>query len=51
MDFEAPLAHAFHWWEWIPYLIPVVVVLGVSIRAIVHQRREEREREVAAEND
>ena len=42
-----PLAHAGHWFEWIPYLLPVVIVLAASGRAILHQRREEREREAA----
>jgi heme exporter protein D len=45
MDLMAPLAHVGHWYIWFPYVIPVVVVLAVSIRALVQQRREDRERE------
>jgi hypothetical protein len=39
------LAHAAagHWYEWVPYLIPVVIVLFVSARAFIQQRRENRE--------
>jgi hypothetical protein len=36
------LAHVGHWYLWIPYLIPVVIVLGVSLRALRQQRREDR---------
>ncbi|HEX6586523.1 MAG TPA: hypothetical protein VF052_07195 [Solirubrobacterales bacterium] len=46
-----PLAHGGHWYEWVPYLIPVVIVLAASIRAFAHQRREQREREMAAKNE
>jgi hypothetical protein len=37
-----PLAHLGHWYLWIPYAIPVVVVLAASIHAIREQRREDR---------
>jgi hypothetical protein len=40
-----PLAHAGHWYEWIPYWIPVVIVLALSIRALIKQRHEQRKRE------
>jgi uncharacterized membrane protein (DUF2068 family) len=40
-----PLAHAGHWYEWVPFLIPVVIVLAVSIRALIQQRHEQRKRE------
>jgi hypothetical protein len=41
------LAHlsSEHWWTWILYLVPVLIVLGASIRALVEQRREDREAE------
>lgn len=45
------LAHTGHWYTWVPYLIPVVIVLAVSARAIIHQRREQRERDPAAEEE
>lgn len=47
MPLDVPLAHTGHWYAWIPYLIPVVIVLAASGRAILHQRREQRERETA----
>jgi heme exporter protein D len=40
-----PLAHLGHWYLWIPYAIPVVVVLAASIHALRQQRREDRERD------
>ena len=39
----APLiAHIGHWYLWVPYAIPVVIVLGASFRAFRQQRRENR---------
>jgi hypothetical protein len=39
----APLiAHVGHWYLWVPYMIPVVIVLGASFRAFRQQRREDR---------
>jgi hypothetical protein len=35
-------AHVGHWYLWVPYLIPVVIVLGASYRAFRQQRREDR---------
>lgn len=51
MPFTPPLAHTGHWYEWVPYLLPVVIVLAVSIRAFLHQRREGREERAPAENE
>jgi heme exporter protein D len=45
-----PLAHLGHWYLWIPYAIPVIVVLGASIHALRQQRREDRERDRAEES-
>jgi hypothetical protein len=42
-----PLAHLGHWYLWIPYVIPVVVVLAASLHAFRQQRREDRDRESA----
>ena len=39
-----PLAHAAHWAMWVLYLVPVLIVLAASARALVEQRRENRER-------
>jgi len=45
--FTAPLAHIGHWYLWVPYAIPVIVVLAASFHALRQQRREDREREEA----
>jgi len=29
---------------WVVYLVPVLVVLAASVRALIEQRREDRER-------
>ncbi len=36
------LAHVGHWYLWVPYLVPVVIVLGASLRAFRQQRHEDR---------
>lgn len=36
------LAHAGHWAMWALYLVPVFIVLGASARALIQQRREDR---------
>jgi hypothetical protein len=36
-------AHVGHWYTWVPYLIPVVIVLVASLRAFAQQRRESRD--------
>ena len=41
------LAHVGHWYLWVPYMIPVAIVLGASFRALRQQRREDRERRSA----
>ena len=43
MGFAVPLAHLGHWYLWIPYVIPVVVVLAASLHAFRTQRREDRD--------
>jgi hypothetical protein len=47
MSTVIPLAHLGHWYLWIPYVIPVVVVLAASLYAFRQQRREDRDRESA----
>jgi hypothetical protein len=47
MSAAPPLAHLGHWYLWIPYIIPVVIVLAASIHAFRDQRREDREQEAA----
>jgi hypothetical protein len=48
MPTDVLLAHTGHWYEWVPYLIPVVIVLVASARALIHQRRERREGDPAS---
>jgi hypothetical protein len=36
------LAHVGHWYLWVPYVIPVAIVLAASYRAVRQQRREDR---------
>jgi cytochrome c-type biogenesis protein CcmH/NrfF len=45
MSLDPPFAHLGHWYLWIPYVIPVVVVLAASLHAFRQQRREDRDRE------
>jgi hypothetical protein len=47
MSGALPVAHLGHWYLWIPYVIPVVVVLAASLHAFRQQRREDRERDGA----
>ena len=47
MSAVIPLAHLGHWYLWIPYAIPVVVVLAASLHAFRQQRLEDRERDQA----
>jgi hypothetical protein len=44
MTFAPLIAHVGHWWTWVLYLIPVIVVIAASARALIEQRREDRER-------
>ena len=37
-----PLAHVGHWAMWALYLVPVLIVLGASVNALIQQRRENR---------
>ena len=45
MDLAVPLAHLGHWYLWVPYMVPVVVVLAAAMKAFREQRREDREAE------
>jgi hypothetical protein len=44
MCLALPLAHVGHWYVWIVYAIPVLIVLAASFRALRQQRAEDRER-------
>jgi hypothetical protein len=43
MSAVIPIAHVGHWYLWIPYMIPVLVVLAASLHAFRQQRREDRD--------
>jgi hypothetical protein len=43
MSAALPLAHLGHWYLWIPYVIPVLVVPAASLHAFRQQRREDRQ--------
>ena len=43
MSAALPLAHLGHWYLWVPYMIPVLVVLAASLHAFRQQRREDGE--------
>jgi hypothetical protein len=47
MSFVPLLAHVGHWYMWLLYAVPVLVVIGASVHALIDQRREDREREAA----
>jgi hypothetical protein len=47
MSAALTLAHVGHWYLWIPYAIPVLIVLAASLRAFRQQWAEDRERERA----
>jgi hypothetical protein len=49
--FPLPLAHLGHWYLWIPYAIPVVIVLAASFRAFRQQRREDRAQQHAGKTN
>lgn len=43
------VAHLGHWYLWVPYAIPVLIVLAASLRAFRQQRAENRENERASD--
>ncbi len=45
MSFVPLLAHVGHWYIWLLYAVPVLVVIAASLRALVDQRREDRDRQ------
>ena len=49
MIIQVQLGHLGHWYLWVPYAIPVVVVLAASFHALRQQRREDRAREETEE--
>jgi hypothetical protein len=49
MSFLPLLAHVGHWWTWVIYAVPVLIVLAASAQALLQQRREDRERGTAGD--
>jgi hypothetical protein len=45
MSFVPLLAHVGHWYIWLLYAVPVLVVIAASLHALVDQRREDRDRQ------
>jgi hypothetical protein len=41
------LAHVGHWYMWVLYAVPVLVVIAASVHALIDQRREDHERGAA----
>jgi ABC-type multidrug transport system permease subunit len=35
-----PLAHVGHWWTYILYAVPVIIVLGSVVSTLIKERRE-----------
>lgn len=44
MSFAPLLAHFGHWYMWLLYAVPVLIVIGASLHALIDQRRENRKR-------
>jgi hypothetical protein len=43
MDAPLLLAHIGHWWTWLLYLPPVLIVLYSIVRTVITERRKARE--------
>jgi heme exporter protein D len=44
MSFDPLIAHIGHWYMWVLYAVPVLVVIAASVHALIAQRREDHER-------
>jgi hypothetical protein len=44
MSFDPLIAHIGHWYMWVLYAVPVLVVVAASVHALVAQRREDQAR-------
>ena len=44
MSFVPLIAHVGHWYIWVLYAVPVLVVIAASVHALIDQRRDDRER-------
>ena len=43
LDVLLPLAHVGHWWTYILYAVPVIIVLGSVVNTMIKERRERRD--------
>jgi hypothetical protein len=39
-EIVVPLAHLGHWWTYLLYAVPVVIVLGSVVMTLVRERRK-----------
>lgn len=42
---EIPLAHVGHWWLYVLYAVPVIIVLASVVTTTLRQRRSSRDEE------
>jgi hypothetical protein len=42
LDIALPLAHLGHWWTYVLYAVPVIIVLASVVSSLVKQRRAGR---------
>jgi hypothetical protein len=42
-----PLAHIGHWWGYILYAVPAIIVFVATVQSLIAQRRERRAEEAA----
>jgi hypothetical protein len=40
--FAIPLAHVGHWWGYVLYAVPALIVLFATVQSLIAQRRERR---------
>ena len=40
VEIVVPLAHLGHWWTYVLYAVPVVIVLGSVVMTLVKERRK-----------
>jgi hypothetical protein len=45
LDLLPPLAHVGHWWTYVLYAVPVVIVLGSVVMTLLKERHRDGEGE------
>ncbi|MGZ5313974.1 MAG: hypothetical protein ACXWEA_07190 [Solirubrobacterales bacterium] len=40
--FAIPLAHVGHWWGYVLYAVPALIVLFATVQSLIAQRRQRR---------